>query len=270
MKVLLVGNKGLIGSSIEKSLKDNNMHYVIYKRSDKLYSINDCVESLKVEYGEEFFDVCLNCAGQSKVWYSWHEPQEDLISNTLLQIELIKSKLVKQNGYFVYFGSDVIFSTASQENGNSMIELNSPYSISKFAGESYTKILAYKFGYNYSIFRPSFVVGKFFSRNILFDSIQSYLGIRDYPKIHPDSCFNFIEAEKLSEYIIDLLKKNKMKEQECLASINNIYYSEILDYFKISKDNFERYDLVIRCLKNQSGYNEFFDLNLFINDYLNA
>lgn len=266
MKILLVGNKGLIGSAIESTLIDNKLDFHNFIRNKKSL-VKENIDSLRSEHGSNSFDICINCAGQSKVWYSWNEPQEDLLSNVLLQIELIKSNLIKENGHFIYFGSDSIFSTSTDLGKKSSIDLDSPYSISKFAGETYTKVLSKKLGYSFSIFRPSFVVGKSFSRNILFDSIQASSGLREFPKIHPDSSFNFIDVNNLSDYIVNLIISGELKEFESLASKNNTTYADILDYYKVLKDEYLQYNLINRCLINDSEFDHFFDLHSFLKHF---
>jgi UDP-glucose 4-epimerase len=268
MKILLIGHKGLIGESIKNSLINHKVEFVNYNRLKKNHSINYNINLFKQEYSEGTFDVCINCAGQSKVWYSWKNPIEDIESNLILHIELMRSNLVKKNGRFIYFGSDSIFGNITPLNSyDNKIDLNSPYAISKFAGEKYTSIYANKLSYNYSILRPSFVVGKLFSRNILYDSIVAFYNSEKFPQLHPDSKFNFIDVDDLADYIIKSMLKGILEEIQHVSSINSTSYSEILNYFGEDLSKYINFKKINRALVNDSNYKKYFDLNKFITSF---
>jgi nucleoside-diphosphate-sugar epimerase len=262
-RVLLIGKSGLIGSELNKCFeKTSNVVLVAYQPDERISSTADISRIINNLEALGRFDVIVNCLGQSKVWYSWRYPTEDILLNTVFQLELLNSKLLRDSGLIVYFGSDASYEWSE---GIPQPNITSPYSGSKLLGSELTRCYAERNNNNFAIVIPSFVVGQNFTRNVLYDSLSAYSNGEKFPELHPQSKWNFVHVRALAEHIVLRVLHNDLSGTNVLVSDNCIHYSDILECLGENSKNYETFNVINRCLDGRNI--EYFDLQKFIDEW---
>ncbi|MDR0752372.1 MAG: SDR family NAD(P)-dependent oxidoreductase [Christensenellaceae bacterium] len=179
-KVLVTGGAGFIGSHVtEAYLKEGYSVSVVddlssgrisnlenAKKSEN-FSFYQCdirdLSALTEVFAKFRPNIVCHHAAQKSVPHSLDEPQEDADKNIrglLNIIGLIKSYKIEN---FLYVSSGGALSKAIEGSERSCEtdypSLESPYAVTKFAGENYVKIYSTLFGYSYSILRYANIYG---------------------------------------------------------------------------------------------------------------
>lgn len=178
--VLLTGGAGFIGSHVAEAYKQKGYRVLIV---DNLYTgskenIADCVDGEAVLFFEvdvrdkdklaaifaEYRPSIINhhCA-QKSVPASVEDPLNDLdinLKGLLTLIELTKEYPIEN---FIYVSSGGVLSKEITGNEKSketdVPQLQSPYAITKFAGEKYLEIYSAQYGFGYTALRYGNVYG---------------------------------------------------------------------------------------------------------------
>lgn len=174
--IFIVGGAGFIGHSfvnffLEKNPKEkiivldsfvNSRKEIIEKWPDNVKVFVDDVLNIDKyikKFGQEieyiFHAAC------SQISKSYQYPEIDLNSNLLSTLKIIDSitKNKVKLKRFIYFSSVSIYGNSKDIQETSNIDLHCPYSISKFSGEQYIKLLCTKDNIPFNIIRLSNVYG---------------------------------------------------------------------------------------------------------------
>jgi len=145
MNIGLTGNRGLIGSFLQKRLIDEG-HEIVLTID---FKDNQKVEDLKNYQIEKQIDLFIHCAAFCKINAIVEEPQKGFNNSvdTFSALEFCRKNGIKK---FIYFSSSRVLS-----------EERNPYTAGKLFGEELCKGYKDCYGIDYLVIRPSTVYGPF-------------------------------------------------------------------------------------------------------------
>ncbi|MDR0697357.1 MAG: SDR family NAD(P)-dependent oxidoreductase [Christensenellaceae bacterium] len=179
-KVLVTGGAGFIGSHISEAyIKEghdvavvddlssgrlSNLQNIINDKKFKFYQTDirklDALDNIFAEFKP---DIVSHHAAQKSVPHSVDDPKDDADKNIfgLLNIISLIGKHKVKNVLYVSSGGALSKPIKGDEKSSEddYPSLESPYAITKFAGENYIRIYSSLFGYSYSILRYANIYG---------------------------------------------------------------------------------------------------------------
>ncbi|MDR2267552.1 MAG: NAD-dependent epimerase/dehydratase family protein [Christensenellaceae bacterium] len=179
-KVLITGGAGFIGSHITEAYLKKQYEVVVVDdlSSGRLENLSDVMsnklfrfyktdirnaDEMEKIFADEKPDIVSHHAAQKSVPHSIDAPIEDADKNVmgLLNVLALVGKYKVKNVLYVSSGGalskPIIGDEKSRESDYPQIE--SPYAVTKFAGENYVKIYSSLYGYKYSILRYANIYG---------------------------------------------------------------------------------------------------------------
>lgn len=268
MKFILIGKSGLIGSSIEKLLKDKNQHINTYGRSscDNFLDLNRF--NLK-QTSNKICDTLIHCAGIT---------DEEIESNKELSIRKNTEGLVrlvdwaKESGVkkFIYLSSAHVYGNLNKKiDENSKTCPQSLYGTLHLFAENYIRSVFE----DYLILRPLSVYGdapnNFKRWRLIPFSFPNDLAKKNIIilKTHGKQGRNFISTDTISKSIWDFITKNK------IGIINLIGYHSmsIIEFsrycIEVLNEKYIENDLKVEY-KSDFSYKNQFDYRSNVNQYL--
>jgi len=190
MKILLTGSEGFIGKHLAEKLKEHTIIRIDRKLNNE---IMDVVLDTK-------FDVIIHCAAQTSLPLSKEDPIKDAEDNILATIHLLKNYKYKK---FVYISTAAIYPDSKDPISEDVkIDyIDSPYGVSKYAGELYVKLLAK----DHLILRLANVHGKGQEEKSEANVMAHFL--KDDPIVvyGGDQTRDFIPVEEVTDHVVKCL-----------------------------------------------------------------
>lgn len=267
-RVLITGGAGFIGSHVSEAFHSEGYNVAIV---DNLSSgVIDNISSLKDKENFRFFqvdiqefaelekvfaevkpDVVCHHAAQKSVPYSIVNPLYDAQENIigLLNILSLVGKYKVRNILYVSSGGALSKPIADDEKSreSDFPQLESPYAITKFAGENYVKVYSNEYGYSFSILRYANVYGPrqiadgecgvipIFVNNILKNQpsvLMTYSDMprgctRDYVYISDIVSANLLLAEKPVNCVVNIGSGKEETILDIYESVQKVFGSEL-------------------------------------------
>lgn len=152
-RLLITGSAGFIGRETMKKLSQNK-DFEIYTidllgSGPQHFNLDINSPEVKVKFLEIRPDVVIHLAAQVDVMASIDDPTADLTVNAIGTLNLLDASRSAGTQEFIFIGSGGAIYDSSNEkpvNETGRILPVSPYGISKYAAESYVRILAESYG----------------------------------------------------------------------------------------------------------------------------
>lgn len=206
--IILTGATGLVGKDLLHKLKALDYNVITVSRS----AASDISVDMSTDGFEEQFEsldlhnnvkAIIHLAGQATVWKSWKDPLNDADSNIKSTINALQLARKLKTSKFIFFSSESVYGNLVRPNEFSEKQPVNPYGISKLTAENYVKVLCKKYHIEHMILRPSFVLGKGMSRNLIYDILQLVKEGNDISiPFTDDSAFNFVDVDYVSKVVI--------------------------------------------------------------------
>ena len=165
LKIYVTGHKGLVGSSVHRTLSLAGYTNIIGKTSKELNLKNqkDVNSFIKTENP----DVIINCAGKvGGILANSSYPYEFLMDNMLIQNNLIRSAHENDIEKFIFLGSSCIYPKFSPQPikeqyllSDALEPTNEWYAIAKISGIKLIEALRKQFGRDYVSLMPTNLYG---------------------------------------------------------------------------------------------------------------
>ncbi|HOV13650.1 MAG TPA: dTDP-4-dehydrorhamnose reductase [Spirochaetota bacterium] len=197
--IWLIGNKGMLGTDIENSIKNNNLQYI---SSDREVDITD-IQVLKDFTKDKKVDWIINCSAYTAVDKA--EDEKDLAFKINADGVLNITKVAKElNAKLIHISTDYVFDGVSEK---ALVETDKTnpigvYGDSKLAGEENVLNNYDKF----FIIRTAWLYGKN-GNNFPYTMIRLFKE-RDVVKVVNDQFGTPTYTKDLSELIMTLIKKD--------------------------------------------------------------
>lgn len=231
--IWLVGNKGMLGSQIQKELETENL---LFFATDKEIDITDIknLDNYIKDKGDEI-NVIINCSAYTAVDKAETEKDKAFLINEkgVENLSIISNKI---GATLIHFSTDYVFSS----NYNTPIKEDckpnpeSIYGLSKLKGEEVIKELLEK----YFIFRISWLYGIY--GNNFVKTIVRLLKEKEEINVVNDQIGSPTYSKVLSENIVNLVKNiisNDNKKIENKIKFGIYHYSDdgILSWFNFAE-----------------------------------
>jgi nucleoside-diphosphate-sugar epimerase len=234
MKVCILGNKGFVGSAIERFLSEKGVAVEGINR--------DNYEQLK---GTEC-DIFINAAGSSSKRLAFERSEEDFRKNVA---ETLSSLLDFRFAKYIYISTIDVYNNVSDPVANSEVAEIDPsrlsnYGLHKWLGEQLVK----KYAKKWLILRLGGMVGKGLKKNAIFDLLN-----RKSLFVHPESRYQYIGTDEVARILWAL--KDKEGEVFNVCGDGTVSLEEIADALgvRLPRENYslkkEVYDINIEKLK---------------------
>lgn len=209
-RLLITGSSGFIGRETVKKLSDFKDFEIftidLLGSGSNHFNLDINSPEVKGKFLEIKPDVVIHLAAQVDVIASFDNPVEDLISNAVGTLNLLEASRSAGTQEFIFIGSGGAIYDSSNEmpvNEAGRILPVSPYGISKYAAESYVRILAESYGLHWTSLALSNCYGDIEShgRGVIFAFCKALN--RGYsPKINgPDVTRDFIHVRDVANAI---------------------------------------------------------------------
>ncbi|MGH9877605.1 MAG: GDP-mannose 4,6-dehydratase, partial [Nitrososphaerales archaeon] len=174
-KILVTGGAGFIGSHIVESLVEHNAHVTVYDnfstgRSNYLSRVIKDINIVKgnildfpaLEKACRNVDAISHHAAQLEIFRSIDDPQQDLITNTVGTLNVLKAAHKHNVSKIINASSAAVYGQAEQIPENEEHEMNPhwPYGVSKLAAEKYCSIYHQDHGISITNLRYAIVYGE--------------------------------------------------------------------------------------------------------------
>lgn len=263
--VLLTGATGLIGRKVAKTLRLNNFNVIECSRlargcADEIVgdiSDNDWIENVVCNLQGKNVVAIIHLAAQPTVWKSIKSPKVDLQCNVTATLNVIEVMNVLSVPKLVFASSEAVYGDIEYPDESSNKKPLNPYGISKAAAENYIKFYSNLYGFDYTIVRPSFVIGEGLDRNIIFDILDGIETQTSGVKLNisTDSKFNFVDVSCVANTVAHLLSLERNYEQINIVGRTNINIAKIItliENYKNQKINLKGDSQIhrIACLRS--------------------
>lgn len=220
--IFVAGHRGLVGSAIEKTLRDKGYHNIITKSRDEL----DLTNAYAVEdfFANNAIDIVFLAAAKVGGIMANNTYRADFIyENLAIQNNIISNAYKYHIKKLLFLGSSCIYPKFAKQPmtedcllSGELEYTNEPYAIAKIAGLKMCEAYAIQYGCNFISVMPTNLYGK----NDNFDLYNSHVLPALLRKIYLAKC---------------------LRDDNIQAVINNLGkdYKEILQTFNITKDKVE-------------------------------
>jgi len=203
-KILVSGSTGLVGSALVQGLSE--VHEVFEIRRHDLHINGKVVcqfsdwtqdELLKKLVSLGGVDIVIHAAGQPTVWRSVKDPLGDAEANILQTIRLLQLSQKLRPAQFIFFSSEAVYGNVQNPSELSERRPITPYGASKLAAEFYLETLLPE-ETKKLILIPSFVVGEYMTRNVIYDIVIDVVRGNDVSlQYSGESTFNFVAVKNI-------------------------------------------------------------------------
>lgn len=237
--VLLTGASGLVGRNVSEALARQGFAVIQCNRK-ALFILNEIVGDISaIEWSNNVFDslkgkdviACIHLAAQPTVWRSIKHPKMDLECNVTATLNVIEVMNALSIPKIIFASSEAVFGENLYPDEATELKPCNPYGISKAAAENYIRFYSEIYGYDYTIVRPSFVIGNGFDRNVIFDILESIHLRKQGVELSTSlaSKFNFVDVSCVSNTIVNLLMTEKQYDQINIVGREDVSLSEIIN-----------------------------------------
>ena len=184
MKILVIGSKGFIGSSICKFYSENDSVELwqcdVFENTDndpRYFSINSSDINFENIFRLQSFDICINAAGSGNVGLSFDNPLYDFESNTYGVIKILEAiRMLDSKCRFINFSSAAVYGDPKNLpiRENSEIKPLSPYGFNKAMAEHICKEYFAFFGIKTCNLRVFSAYGPGLKKQIFWDIYQKF------------------------------------------------------------------------------------------------
>ena len=227
--IYLLGSDGFLGSSICTILKKNKIKYIgINKKNYSNYKGKDC-------------DVLINVSTNSKKYLAEKNFKLDFDKTVNHVLNTIRDFRYKK--YILISSSDVYNDTNYPKLNKETAYIN-PSSLTNYGLNKYlAELLVIKHCKNWLIFRCGGLIGNGLKKNPIYDLMN-----KKKLYVCPQSRFQFISTDDVSEIILKVNKKNINNEIFNLSGIGQVSIKEIINKYKFfptfgDKTNFVNYNI---------------------------
>ena len=164
-KIFIAGHKGMVGTSLVRFLKKNQIKKLILIDKKKLNLLNQ----LKVEnfIKKSRPDIIINCAGRvGGILANSSYPTEFLNENILIQLNLINSAYKNKINHFINLGSSCIYPKNSKQPikekyllTSELEKTNEAYALAKIVGLKACEFYNQQYGTSYLTLMPCNLYG---------------------------------------------------------------------------------------------------------------
>ncbi len=174
-KILVTGGAGFIGSHIVESLVENNAHVIVFDNfstgrrnylSRVIKNINiikgNILDFSALEKACRNVDAISHHAAQLEIFRSIDDPQQDLITNTVGTLNVLKAAHKHNVSKIINASSAAVYGQAERipENEEHRMNPHWPYGVSKLAAEQYCSIYHQDHGISITNLRYGIVYGE--------------------------------------------------------------------------------------------------------------
>lgn len=207
-KILVTGASGFVGQHLIKACACEHGIAELFKHNSTVSDITraDSLDS----YLNKNIDVVVHLAGKTFVPASWQQPTEFFNVNqngTLNVLEFCR----KENARIIYVSSYLYGNASLPTSELDPIQVNNPYSLSKYLAEELVRNYARLFNVKASIVRPFNLYGKGQSSRFLIpELIQKVNSKQEYIEIIDDSPKrDFLHVNDFVSFLIQLIQSDK-------------------------------------------------------------
>ena len=214
--ILITGATGLIGQAALNILSQqfrvivlsgsaSNINHSLIKFKKLPLDLDHICDKL---CNDEVYGI-VHLAGQPTIWRSWKSPSEDILANSFFTVQMAELALRLNVKRFVYTSSEAVFGNIEYPSECSPKVPVTPYGLSKYTGERYLNLLCQE-RFTLNIIRPSFVLGRYMSRNPIYDFLKSAGNkIEAYNcNLSSKSVFNFVHVNDVGLDILRALQED--------------------------------------------------------------
>lgn len=238
-RVLVTAGNSLLGQSFNELFSKEYEIYNLYHSGNinkKGWVKCDITDSETVSATSKFIgniDIILHYAAQTTVWRSRQDKSLDAMTNIVGTLNMITLAEQCNASQFIFSSSESVYGDAISPIETSKKNPITPYGISKSTCEKYINYCQDNSTIDFTIFRPSYVIGKGMTRNPIVDII-SQINQKEIKLFQSDqSIFNFISADEVNKMVAKLIYGEININDINIVNRDNIKLIEII--FFVSK-----------------------------------
>jgi len=191
MNIYITGISGLLGGYVRRLLLADG-HTVTgtdLRNPDEIPSIEltDITEctSYKEIFDRDNIDIIIHSAGRPAIYWAENNPYEAFRIHALGTLNLLEGvRKAKRKPKFVYISSAEVYKLPDTNAEQSPPDPRNFYGISKLAGENYVRMYGERFGFTYTILRPSAVYGPGAIKGLPYDLTHPFIAGDETVKLY--------------------------------------------------------------------------------------
>ncbi|MCP4231240.1 MAG: NAD(P)-dependent oxidoreductase [bacterium] len=212
MNVYITGISGLLGGYLWRFLTDDEFSVTgtDLRNPDKIPDV-ELTDITECTLYQGYFDhsdinVVIHSAGRPAIFWAERNPHEAFRIHALGTLNVLEGvRKAKRKPKFVYISSAEVYRLPNMDAEKAPTDPTNFYGLSKLAGEEYVRVYGERFGFPYTILRPSAVYGPGAKKGVPYDLTHPFVAGEEAVKIYtsPDSVIDYV-------YIADVANAVRM------------------------------------------------------------
>jgi UDP-glucose 4-epimerase len=212
MKIYITGISGLLGGYLRRHLTDYG-HTVTgtdLRNPDDLpgVELTDITEytSYNDYFDRDDIEVVIHTAGRPAIYWAEKNPYEAFRIHAVGTLNVLEGiRKTKREPKLIYISSAEVYSLPNTDAEEAEPVPTNSYGLSKLVGEEYVRIYGERFGFPFTILRPSVVYGPGAVKGVPYDLTRPFISGEKTVKVYtsPDSIIDYV-------YIADVADAVKM------------------------------------------------------------